>query len=148
MGDDIPSESTFSRSFTEFASSKLANLAHDALVKEYLADELLGHVSRDSTAIIGREKPAKKVKESKKPRKRGRPAKGEQPEPVAKKRLDRQVNLSAAEAILDLPTCCDPPRYQEKCQGLQNVLERLQAAFGYKRCGNANQRPCHLGLGA
>ena len=107
MGDDIPSESTFSRSFTEFAASKLVNLAHDALVKEYLADELLGHISRDSTAIIGREKPAKKVKESKKPRKRGRPAKGEQREPVAKKRLDRQVNLSAAEAILDLPTCCD-----------------------------------------
>jgi len=106
-GDDIPSESTFSRSFAEFATSNLVNLAHDDLVKDYLSDELLGHISRDSTAIIGREKPAKKVKAPKKPRKRGRPAKGEQREAVAPKRLDRQVKMSAAEAVLDLPTSCD-----------------------------------------
>ena len=103
----IPSESTFSRAFAEFAVSELGKQAHDSLVQEYLADELLGHISRDSTAIVGREKPAKKVKEPKKPRKRGRPAKGEKREPAVPKRLDRQVALSAEEAILELPTCCD-----------------------------------------
>ena len=104
---EIPSESTFSRAFAEYAASELVTMAHDSLVQYYLADELIGHISRDSTAIVGREKPAKKVKEPKKPRKRGRPAKGEKREPAVQKRLDRQVALSAEEAILELPTCCD-----------------------------------------
>ena len=106
MGD-IPSESTFSRAFAEFAVGELGTQAHDSLVQEYLADELLGHISRDSTAIAGREKPAKKAKELKTPRKRGRPAKGEKREPAPLKRLERQVTLSAEEAILELPTSCD-----------------------------------------
>ena len=105
--EDIPSESTFSRAFTEFAASGLGNRAHDALVQDYLAGELIGHISRDSTAIVGREKPAKKVKKVKTPRKRGRPAKDEQREPVVEKRLDRQVGQSAAEAIRELPSACD-----------------------------------------
>jgi len=104
---EIPSESTFSRAFAEFAASDLGTRAHDSLVKDYLSDEIIGHISRDSTAIVGREKPAKKVKEPKKPRKRGRPAKGEKREPVVPKRLERQVDLSSEEAILELPTCCD-----------------------------------------
>jgi hypothetical protein len=105
---DLPSESTFSRAFAEFAASSLAGRVHDALVKEHLSEELIGHISRDSTAIAGREKPEKKqAKEPKKPRKRGRPAKGEQREPVAEKRLDRQVKQSAEEAIRDLPVVCD-----------------------------------------
>jgi hypothetical protein len=74
---EIPSESTFSRAFAEYAASELGTMAHDSLVQDYLSDELIGHISRDSTAIVGREKPAKKLKEPKKPRKRGRPAKGE-----------------------------------------------------------------------
>ncbi len=64
-------------------------------------------ISRDSTAIIGREKPVKKVKEPKKPRKRGRPAKSEEREPVTEKRLDRQARQSAEEAIRELPVVCD-----------------------------------------
>jgi transposase len=103
----IPSESTFSRAFGEFATGELGKQAHDSLVKDFLSEEIIGHISRDSTAISGREKPAKKVKESKKPRKRGRPAKGEKREPVVPKRLDRQMDLSAEEAIRELPTCCD-----------------------------------------
>lgn len=106
MGD-LPSESTFSRAFAEFAISELGTQVHDSLVQEYLADELLGHISRDSTAIVGREKPAKKLKETKKPHKRGRPAKGEKREPAPLKRLERQVFLSAEEAVLELPTSCD-----------------------------------------
>jgi len=104
---NISSESTFSRSFAEFASFGLGSLTHDCLVQDYLSDELLGHVSRDSTAIVGREKLVKKVQDPKKPQKRGRPAKGEQREPAAKKRLERQVTMSASEAIKELPTACD-----------------------------------------
>ncbi len=105
---DIPSESTFSRAFGEFAASELGNRVHDALVEQYLGEELVGHISRDSTAIVGREKPAKKPPvEPKKPGKRGKPAKGEQREPAVEKRLDRQVHQSATEAILELPVACD-----------------------------------------
>ena len=106
--DDIPSDSTFSRAFNEFATSSLGNRVHDMLVEKYLSLELVGHISRDSTAIRGREKPAKKaVKEPKKPGKRGRPTKGEKREAPAEKRLDRQVTQSAEEAISELPTACD-----------------------------------------
>ena len=48
---DIPSESTFSRAFAEFAASGLGSRVHDALVEEYLSEEFVGHISRDSTAI-------------------------------------------------------------------------------------------------
>ena len=105
--NEVPSESTFSRAFAEFSVSGIARQTHDSLVKDYLSDELVGHISRDSTAIVGREKPAKKVKGPKKPRKRGRPAKGEKREPPVQKRLDRQIALSAEQAIKELPTSCD-----------------------------------------
>jgi hypothetical protein len=105
---NLPSESTFSRAFAEFAESGLGNRVHDALVHEYLSQELVGHISRDSTAIIGREKPVKKeAKEPKKPCKRGRPAKGEQRTPAIEKRLDRQVKQTAEQAIRELPLVCD-----------------------------------------
>lgn len=105
---DIPSESTFSRAFAEFAARGLGNGVHDALVEEYLSKELVGHISRDSTAITGREKPAKKVAQKpRKPRKRGRPAKGEPREPGVEKRIDRQVHQTAEEAIRELPVSCD-----------------------------------------
>ena len=104
---DVPSESTFSRAFAEFAASGLATVVHDALVQEHLSTALIGHVSRDATAIQGREKPVKKVKQAKAPRKKGRPAKGAQREPTEPKRLDVQRRQSAQDAIALLPTACD-----------------------------------------
>jgi hypothetical protein len=105
---DIPSESTFSRAFAEFAKSGLGDRVHDALVENCLKTELIGHISRDSTAITGREKPIKKTPKAKPaPRKKGRPAKGEQREPKEPKRLERQREQSALEALADLPNCCD-----------------------------------------
>jgi hypothetical protein len=105
---DIPSESTFSRAFAEFAKSDLGERVHNALVENCLKPELIGHVSRDSTAIDGREKPAKKAPKRKAaPRKRGRPAKGEQREPKEQTRLERQCEQSAQEALEELPAVCD-----------------------------------------
>ena len=104
----LPSEATFSRAFAAFATGDLGGVVHDTLVAQYLSQELVGHISRDSTAIVGREKPAKKaVREPKPPRKRGRPAKGEQREALPLKRLDRQVTQTAQEAIKELPMVCD-----------------------------------------
>jgi hypothetical protein len=104
---DIPSESTFSRAFADFASRELGAVVHDTLVQDYLQGELIGHVSRDSTAIIGREKAARKEKIVKVSRKRGRPAKGEQRPPAEEKRLDRQVRQEPAVALAELPKVCN-----------------------------------------
>ena len=103
---DVPSESTFSRAFTECAKADLGTLVHDALVKEHMSTELIGHVSRDSTAIIGREKPAKKIKEPKVAKKRGRPAKGEKGPP---KRIEAQRRQSVSEAstLEQISMCVD-----------------------------------------
>jgi hypothetical protein len=82
-------------------------VVHDALVEEHLGTELIGHISRDSTALVGREKPAKKVKQPKVAKKRGRPAKGEIRPPVEPKRLDVQRKQTAEDALAQLPKVCD-----------------------------------------
>jgi len=58
----LPDEATFSRAFAEFAESRLAERVHEALIKAHLSQELIGHVSRDGTAIRARERPAKPAK--------------------------------------------------------------------------------------
>ena len=73
---EIPDESTFSRAFKEFSDSRLGERVHEAMVERCLKPELVGHISRDATAIRGREKPVKRPpKEKPAPKKRGRPAK-------------------------------------------------------------------------
>ena len=104
---DIPSESTFSRAFQEFALYGLGDIVHLALVRAHLSDELIGHVSRDATAIEGNERPLKKEKKVKAPKKRGRPKKGEIREPKEETRLAVQVDQSPSEALQDIPVHCD-----------------------------------------
>jgi Transposase DDE domain len=104
---DVVSESTFSRAFAEYAKAGLGGMVHDSLVKEHLGNELIGHISRDATAIVGREKPAKKIKKAKVPKKKGRPAKYEVRGPVEPKRLEVQRGQTAEEAIAGLPRICD-----------------------------------------
>ncbi len=103
---EVPDESTFSRAFSEFAESKLPALVHDALISKVYEKQLLGHVSRDSTAINAREKPLLKKKKGKKSKKRGRPKKGEE-RPKEPKRLDRQLKMTQEERLEDLPKACD-----------------------------------------
>lgn len=106
---EIPSEATFSRAFAEFAESRLAERIHQALIEQHLGDQLIGHISRDSTAINAREKPEKKkaAAEEQKPKKRGRPKKGEE-RPKEPTRLERQsAGQPLSEMIAELPTACD-----------------------------------------
>lgn len=107
--NQVPSASTFSRAFAEFALTNLGDAVHAVLVQTHIGERIVGHVSRDSTAIEGREKPAKKPKSEPRPKyARGRPKKGEarEPNPV-KTRLPKQVGQTAEEAIAELPTVCD-----------------------------------------
>ena len=119
---EVPSESTFSRAFAEFAASELPDQMHEALVKRSLADRIVGCVARDATEIDAREKPAKPgpddgapsppsatppaAAELPPPRRRGRPKKGEE-RPKATTRLQRQATQSLPEMLAELPTGCD-----------------------------------------
>ena len=106
---ELASEATFSRAFAEFAESALPHRLHEALIKRTHEDRLVGHISRDATAIEAREKPVKTAApEASQPpkRKRGRPRKGEVVEKKEPRRLERQADMSLAEMLLDLPTHC------------------------------------------
>jgi transposase len=52
----VPSEAKFSRVFAEFAEMELPQFVHEALIQETQKDRLIGHISRDSTAIEARER--------------------------------------------------------------------------------------------
>ena len=106
--EEVPSESTFSRAFAEFAESRLPERVHQALIEKNLGNQLVGHISRDSTAIHAREKPEKKaVPVEQTPKKRGRPKKGEE-RPKKLTRLEQQAaGQSVSEMIADLPKACN-----------------------------------------
>jgi hypothetical protein len=71
---EIPSEPTFSRAFAEFAQDQLPQQIHEHIVKTHAKTKLVGHVSRDATAIEAPERPAPKSAPAvaATPRKRGR----------------------------------------------------------------------------
>jgi Transposase DDE domain/Transposase domain (DUF772) len=103
----VPSESTFSRAFAEFAESGLPARVHEALIRKTHKDRLVGHISRDATAIEAREKPMKAPQApAAVPRKRGRPKKGEAVAKKEPRRLERQTGMTLAEMLADLPAAC------------------------------------------
>lgn len=106
---EVPSEATFSRAFAEFAASELPQRMHEALIERTLGGaHLVGHISRDSTAIEAREKPAKveKPQAGERRRRRGRPRKGEVVPPKVPRRLEQQTTMTLSEMLADLPTHC------------------------------------------
>ena len=103
---EIPHESQFSRAFAAFATSRLPQRLHAALIEATQEERLVGHISRDSTEIEAREKPQSTQVEAapaKPRRKRGRPRKGEQPAPPEPTRLERQTKMTLEEMLDDLP---------------------------------------------
>jgi hypothetical protein len=111
----VPSEATFSRAFAAFAASALPSRLHEALIQDTHADRLVGHISRDSTAIEAREKPVKPDRPAavaQPKHKRGRPRKGESRPPAPTRRIASQLDmaqrgLSAGAMLADLPRRCD-----------------------------------------
>ena len=106
---EVPGAWTFSRANAEFADMGLAERAHAALIERTLGDHLVGHISRDATAIEARETPVKRDKPAAEAprRKRGRPRKGEVVPPKAPRRIERQMSQTLPEMMKDLPTACD-----------------------------------------
>ena len=129
-----PSEATFSRAFDEFAEAGLGPRVPEALIKEPLGDQLIGHVSRDGTAIEAREHRARKeapaaesaaaaqtallpaaespgetpVLETPAPaRKRGRPRRDEARPAAKESPIKRQRGQTLAQMLNEIPTACD-----------------------------------------
>jgi hypothetical protein len=128
MCKKLPSEATFSRAFEEFSDAKLAERVHETLIKTYLGDELIGHLSRDGTAIHARERPARSqtdataqpdlitteaktvVSPTESPaptKRRGRPRRGEARAPAKESPIHRQRKQTLAQMISEIPTACD-----------------------------------------
>jgi hypothetical protein len=113
MCKKLPSAATFSRAFAEFAEGRLAERVHEALIKAHLGCELIGHLSRDGTAIPARERPAR-AEETKVPapapapvKRRGRPRRDEVRPPAKESPLQRQRGQTLAQMLQEIPTACD-----------------------------------------
>ena len=108
---ELPSEASFSRAFGEFAATELAQRVHALLIKEHLTEKLVGHISRDATAIRAREKAVgkqRKAEKSGKAPRRGRRRKGDAGPAKPPKRLHRQAAGMGLETMLgELPRVCD-----------------------------------------
>ena len=112
---DIPSEATFSRAFVEFAATELPQEVHNALIKKTYEENqaIVLHNSRDSTAIIARERPVIEPKasdlsfEEPAKKKRGRPKKGEERVVKEPTRIERQTKMSLEAMMAELPKMCN-----------------------------------------
>ena len=121
----VPSLPTFSRAFAVFAKMKLCDTVHARLVREYYSDAVILHVARDSSAILGREKPSFKPKAEPKPKGRPGRKKGVPPKPKVLTRQERQLMQDYQAAIDELPTVCD-------CGAKKNSQGTNQFWSGYK----------------
>ena len=145
---EVPSESTFSRAFNEFSESSLPNRIHEALIEKHHSDHLVGHISRDATAVEAREKVCLEAKEKAKEKKaaemlkktqekakRGRPKRGEERAPKEVTRLERQKTMALKEMLEDLPTGCDigtkrnSKGYQESWKGYKLHIDTADGAI-------------------
>lgn len=103
----IPSESTFSRAFAEFARRKLPERIHEALVRLTQQNRIVGHIARDSTAIEARERfpetPSQK-------RARKREKAGKKPLPKAKSKKEgiaaKQRKMTLSQMLKGLSREC------------------------------------------
>lgn len=129
---EIPDEATFSRAFADFAAGELPQQLHAMLVQEHVAARLIGHVSRDSTAIDAREKVVEVTKPPPPPpQRRGRPKKGEVRPTPPPTRLELQPTRSLEENVADLPRHCavgvkrNSQGYQETWRGYKLHLDSM-----------------------
>lgn len=119
--NEVPSEATFSRAFAEFTASNAVARLQSLLVKDSHQEKIVGHCSKDSTAVHAREH---HCRIHKKPlvekKKRGRRPKGAPaPEPADPRRLELQGARSLQANICDLPKGCDwgtKKNSQGKCE--------------------------------
>ncbi len=136
----LPNESTFSRVFAQLAERRLLERVHAELITSQLGEQLIGHISRDGTAITAREKPQKKMQttvpaaSSPESRKRGRPRAGEVVKTKPPTQIAMQMQQTAAVSLAQLPTACDRGT---KCtaQGYKNSWNGYKLHMDTTDCG-------------
>jgi hypothetical protein len=118
----LPHESKFSRAFGEFSAGNLPQQLHAAVIEATQSGRLVGHIARDSTAIVGREhipeavmekkrkdklQKAKqqKAKKGKRGKRKGAHAKSKASERGP--RIDRQPHQSLEAMLAEIPRHCD-----------------------------------------
>jgi Transposase DDE domain/Transposase domain (DUF772) len=118
----VPHESKFSRAFAEFAASQLPQQLHEAVIAATQQQRLIGHIARDSTAILVRERFPETAKQ-KAEAKRVTKAKKKGSKPGARKgakhvfakakaaergtRIQQQRKQRLARMLKELPQQCD-----------------------------------------
>ena len=118
----VPDETVFSRAFAEFAATEAPQRVHAALIKRSYAEQVVGHISRDSTAIVAREKDQSKQKV-----KRPRASRSKKRTPEQMTRIERQClpEITTEQIMADLPRLCD--------KGCKNDSKGLPSYWiGYK----------------
>ena len=106
----VPSAATFSRRLTVLSATPLIIRALNDIAAHYHEGHIVGHISRDSTAIPVREKPINKKSDvvivPQPKRKRGRPRKGESRPAKRLSRLERQLRMKPGKAVAELDSAC------------------------------------------
>jgi len=105
----VPSAATFSRRMAVLAATPLVTRALNDMTAHYHEGRIVGHISRDSTAVAVRERSANKkraVELTPEPkRKRGRPR--NESRPGKKPRgLERQFRMKPGKAVSELDSAC------------------------------------------
>jgi len=119
---NVPDETVFSRAFAEFAATEAPQRIHAALIRRSYAGQVVGHISRDSTAIVAREKDQSKQKT-----KRPRASRSKNRTPEQMTRIERQClpETTMEQIMADLPRLCD--------KGCKNDSKGLPSYWiGYK----------------
>ncbi len=106
----LPSESTFSRAFAQFAHKQLGERLHAAIVEATQRGRLVGHIVRDSTAIDARERfPEAPPSHQQKAKQRRKPKRGFHQRAKAAERgtlIQRQRHQDLPEMLAALPQQC------------------------------------------
>src|SRR4029077_5886987 len=102
----VPSESTFSRAFNEFANTSLPDKVHQLLIKEIYKDKIIGQTVFDSAPLEAREKPLKKS--SAENRKKAKYNKRKAQKAGQLNRRQKQIKETDLDKMIkDLPNQCD-----------------------------------------
>lgn len=121
QASEVPHESKFSRVFEQFATSELPQRLHAALIAQTQSQRLIGHISRDSTAVQARERfpelqqegsrehkgkrPVSQAGGKNQRSKKGRPRRAKASERGT--RIQRQQHMNLAAMLAELPRSCD-----------------------------------------
>ena len=127
---------------------------HAALTEEGYAEQRVGPIARDATAIAAREQPVPKEKRPEHPRRtRGRPRKGAE-RPKEPSRLERPRTMPLEKMLQELPKACavgvkrHAKGYTPSWRGYQlpgmGLTEVFRSAAGCPlRCCMTVRRRCH-----